>query len=310
MSGPEKEPDRAAPARRPALVVGAGGLMGRALCERLRASGAEAVAATRDTPPLVRPDGTPAPALRAAGVVHYLATSVTPGLAETHPERVAADHETFVRTLDALATVENPPLVVLASTGLTVSESGDGRPCTEDAEALPKSAYARAKLALERELLSRSPLVPGMVMRMTNVYGPGHALRRGYGVVAHWLAAVAQGRPLELYGDPDTTRDYLYVGDAVAALAGLGPEAADLPFDVVNIGSGEATTLGRLLGVIREVTDRELTVRLCPGRGFDQPANLLDVDRAHRRLGWRARTPLAVGLERTWRALNGTAVAR
>ncbi|MER5940435.1 NAD-dependent epimerase/dehydratase family protein [Streptomyces sp. NPDC001928] len=310
MSGTRNTAARTAPARRPALVVGAGGLIGRALCERMRAAGTEFVAATRDTPPLVRPDGTPAAALRTAGVVHHLATSVTPGLAETRPEHVAADHETFVRMLDALSTVENPPLVVLTSTGLTVSESGDGLPCAEDAQALPKSAYARAKLALERELLSRAPLVPGMVLRMTNVYGPGHALRGGYGVVAHWLAAAAEGRPLELWGDPDTTRDYLYVDDAAAALAGLGPEAADLPFEVVNIASGEATTLGRLLGVIREVTDRELTVRLRPARGFDQPANLLDVDRAHRFLGWRARTPLAVGLERTWRALTGAGAAR
>ncbi|CAL9327117.1 NAD-dependent epimerase/dehydratase family protein [Streptomyces sp. SudanB182_2057] len=310
MSGPRKGARQAAAAPRHAVVVGAGGLMGRVLCERMRALGAEVVGATRDTPPLVRPDGAPAPALRGAGIVYHLATSVTPSLAETRPELVAADHEAFVALLDALALLEDPPLVVLTSTGLTVSESADGRPCTESAPARPRSAYARAKLALERELRARSPRVPGMVLRMTNVYGPGHRLRRGYGVVAHWLDAVVQGRPLDLYGDPDTTRDYLYVDDAVAALAAIGPEAAELPFDVINIGSGEATSLGRLLGVIRKVTDRELTVRLCPARGFDQPANLLDVERARRFLGWQARTPLAVGLERTWRALVGMEVAR
>lgn len=310
MSGPRDTAGPAAAARRHAVVVGAGGLLGRALCERMRATGAPVVAATRDTPPLVRPDGTPAPALRTAGIVYYLATSVTPALAATRPELVAADHQTFSGVLDALTAVERPPLVVLTSTGLTVSESGDGTPCTEDATARPRSAYAKAKLGLERELLSRAPLVPGMVLRLTNVYGPGHRLRRGYGVVAHWLDAVAQGRSLDLYGDPDTTRDYLYLHDAVDALAGIGPEAADLPFSVVNIGSGEATSLARLLGVIRDVTDRELTVRLCPGRGFDHPANLLDVGRARTALGWQARTPLATGLERTWRALVGTELAR
>jgi UDP-glucose 4-epimerase len=296
--------------RRHAVVIGAGGFIGRPLCERLRASGTEVVGVTRDTPPAARSDGTPTSALRATGIVYYLATSVTPAVAEARPELVAADHEAFARMLDTLAAFEEPPLVVLTSTGLTVSESGDGRPCTEAAVARPRSAYASAKLALERELLSRAPLLPGLVLRLTNVYGPSHSLRGGYGVVAHWLDAVAHKRPLDLYGDPDTTRDYLYVDDVVTALAGLAPKAADLPCGVVNIASGEATSLGGLLGAIRDVTGRELTVRLHPGRGFDHPANLLDVGRARRFLGWQARTPLAEGLESTWQALAGTEVVR
>ncbi|GAA2411546.1 NAD-dependent epimerase/dehydratase family protein [Actinomadura vinacea] len=285
------------------VVVGAGGFIGRPLCERLRSEGAQVVAATRDSPPLVGADGAPVPELREAEVVYHLASSVTPGEAQSRPERVAADREMFNGLLDALATVDRPPLVVLSSTGLTVCESGDAAPCTEDSLAAPKSAYAKAKLAMEDDLLSRGAHVPGVVLRMTNVYGPGHRLRRGYGVVAHWLHAAAQDRPLDLYGNVETTRDYVYIDDVVTAMAELGPETADLPFSVFNIGAGEATSLGRLLTLIRNVTGRELTVRLRPGRGFDHPTALLDVRRARRLLGWQARTPLAAGLEQVWRGL-------
>ncbi|MBO2462635.1 NAD-dependent epimerase/dehydratase family protein [Actinomadura violacea] len=286
------------PGRR--AVIGAGGFIGRALCGRLRAGGAQVMPVTRDTRWPIGPDGTPLPELRDVEVLYYLATSVTPALAQTRPELVAADRERFNGLLDALATTERPPVVVLNSTGLTVCESADAVPCTEDAFAAPKSAYAKAKLAMENDLLSRTARVPGVVLRMSNVYGPGHGLRRGYGVVAHWLDAAANGRPLDLYGDADTVRDYLYIDDAVDALAGLGPATAELPAGVFNIATGAGTSLGRLLSAIRDVADRELTVRLRPGRGFDHPVALLDVARARRLLGWRARTPLSVGLERAW----------
>ncbi|MGW8970484.1 NAD-dependent epimerase/dehydratase family protein [Streptomyces platensis] len=291
-------------------VIGAGGFVGARLSERLLGDGFSVLRFTREQP-AVDAEGTLHPGLRAAGLVFHLASSLTPAVAERRPDLVTADHQAFVRLLEGLAAYERPPLLVLAGSASTVCESGPSAPPTEEAPTLPHSAYARAKLALEKELHARGPELPYVIVRFTNLYGPGHALRPGHGVIMHWFDAVSQGRPLRLYGPPEAERDYVFVDDAVDALLRFVPVAAGarLPHRLFHIGSGQATSLDALSAIVLKVTGAELPVERYPGRDVDFSTVLLDVKRAHSVLGWRARTPLESGLASTWQWFR-TTVAR
>src|SRR5690349_3082366 len=72
--------------------------------------------------------------------------------------------------------------------------------------------------ALERLLLDRADTVPGVVLRLSNVYGPGQRVDKSQGVLAYWLRAAAAGKPVPLIGDPQARRDYVYVHDVVDCL--------------------------------------------------------------------------------------------
>jgi UDP-glucose 4-epimerase len=166
---------------------------------------------------------------------------------------------------------------------------------------------------MERELLARADAVHPVILRLANIYGPDQPERGG--VVARWLARVARGEPLEIFGSPRAARDYLYVDDAVDALLRVRHRFADgiggdrLP-TVVNIGSGTPVTLAHLTDVVSEAVGRPLQIRFGEGRHIDRLAYWLDISTADRLLRWRPRTPLPVGVRQAWLALCGQPVPR
>ena len=119
-------------------------------------------------------------------------------------------------------------------------------------------------------------------------------------MVAIFSRAILEGRELAVNGDGAQTRDYVYVGDVVRANL-LATEAAlnqDLP--ILNIGTGEETSVNDLVRLLREVSGKEVPWRHGPPRPGEQRRSALDCALAKGFLGWEATTDLRTGLARTF----------
>lgn len=299
-------PERSVLAGTRVAVTGASGFIGSRLATALAVEGAIVTRHTRSDPAL-SPAGAPSAGLRGARVVYHLATSIHPSTAQRHPEWVAADRAAFGLLLDRLARLGDPPLVVLASSGGYVYDPKAPQPFAEDAALHADTAYGQAKLDLEADLAARRDVLPGIALRLSNVYGPGQHTSSGHGVIAHWARAARDGRPLRIIGDPATVLDFVHVSDVAGAMCRLGAAVVTsqpLP-GVLNIGSGEPTSLTGLLSALSQVAGRRLPAEQAPGRGFDRQDTVLDVTAAARTLGWRPRTSLAAGLHGVWRQTPG-----
>jgi UDP-glucose 4-epimerase len=286
---------------RRAAVVGADGFIGRHLTAALQALGVQVNGYTRQHELSWRADSA------APEVVFYLASRVTPALAERHPEWVTADHLCFTDLLRMLVRTGRPPTVVMTSSAGTVYDPDVAGPCAEDAPTRATSRYGAAKLSLERLLLSYAADLPAVVLRLSNVYGAGQRVGKNQGVLAYWLRAAATGEPISMIGDPQGTRDYVYIDDVVDCMLrtvpgspGRGPGE---PL-VLNVASGVSTTLAGLLSTVESVVGRELPVRHLPHRTVDRREIQLDVGRAARVLGWRPRTTLTAGVAAMWREVE------
>ena len=291
-----------------AVVVGAGGFIGQRLTSALSARRVQVEAYGRGREfsrgaSLARP-------MRAADVIFYLASSITPALGEAHPEWAAADHRLFAGLLDALARLDSPPAVVLASSGGTVYDPSRMPPYLEDSPTRATSLYAAAKLAQEAELAERAGSVRGVILRLSNVYGPGQRTGKGQGVLAAWLRSAARCGPVQLIGDPEHTRDYVYIADVADCLCLLyqvmrrdGGIGQHEPL-ILNIGSGRGTSLAELIEIVRAVTGLDLLIERLPARRHDLQHVWLDCGRAERLLGWRPRTCLTDGVLAMWRELR------
>jgi UDP-glucose 4-epimerase len=295
-------PMRAATAARPARavgVVGGRGFLGAGIASALRAGGHEVrVLGRRD--PVVDADGL-APDVAGADWVVWAASSINPMIAQHDPDRVALDAEAFDGFLAGLAAAgDDAPRVLLLSSGGTVYDETASPPYAEDSPTVPRSAYGRAKLALERRLLDVVP--EAVVLRVANAYGPGQQVAPGQGVVAHWLHAVAAGQPVHLFGDPAVARDYVHVDD-IADAARLVVESDLRGEPVLNVGAGRATSLSELLDAVQAATDAPLRVERHEARTFDARSTWLDCTRAERALGWRPRVGLHEGIAGTWHAV-------
>jgi len=287
--------------RTAAVVIGAQGFLGRHVAAALCAAGAPVIAVGRSS------TGHLDAALRRAAVIFYLAGTVTPQTAESAPDQVRADHLAFTELLAACGRHGTLPVLVLASSGGTVYDSAVPAPYTEAAPVRPTTAYGCAKFALEQEALAATNAVCPLVVRLSNVYGPGQRPRDGLGVIAHWLDAARSGSQPVLYGDADVARDYVFVGDVASALVGVWIRRQELagacPL-ILNVGSGVPTSLSRVFHVVCAAVGRDLSLAAAPARGFDRQDVWLAITKAADQLGWRPAVSLEEGVVRTWRELS------
>lgn len=115
--------------------------------------------------------------------------------------------------------------------------------------------------------------------------------------------AMQKGRDeVVLWGDGTPTREFLFVEDAAEAVV-LAAERYDQP-EPMNLGSGREISIAELARLIAELVGYRGRFVFDTSRPNGQPRRGLDVSRAERHLGWRARTALEEGLRRTiawWR---------
>ncbi len=208
------------------------------------------------------------------------------------------------RFLEILAMAPPSRLLLLSSGGVLY---GNPRylPVDEEHPISPLSSHAAGKAALESffTAFANSSGVSLAILRPSNLYGPGQSLRTGFGIVRTLLEKARHGEPIEIWGDGETVRDYLYIDDAVDACLRLidMPEATG-PF---NVGSGCGTSINALVKLAEEVAGRAIPIIRRPERDTDVRAVVLDSVRLHEAIGWTAKTLLKDGLRRTWNWLQG-----
>jgi UDP-glucose 4-epimerase len=187
--------------------------------------------------------------------------------------------------------------VVFSSTGGAIYGDVE-RPAPEETERRPVSPYGIAKLAGEEYLRGWNRIhgTRHVVLRFANVYGPRQDSGLEGGVVAIFLERMARAEPTEIYGDGGQTRDFVYVGDVVAALlAGAGRDGG-----TYNVGTGAETSVGELHALCRAASGRDEPPSHEPARLGDARRSVLDVSLIERELGWRPQVSLEEGLGLTW----------
>ncbi|HEX7119940.1 MAG TPA: NAD-dependent epimerase/dehydratase family protein [Longimicrobiales bacterium] len=200
--------------------------------------------------------------------------------------------------------------ILFVSSGGVVYGEPELRPTPETAPKLPLSPYGVTKLAAEFYLhyYRRVHGLEYVALRYSNVYGPRQDPHGEAGVVAIFSTRLQGGEPLVVYGDGEQTRDYVYVGDVVAANmlltnAPLG-DGAGLDACAFNVGTGVETSVNDLARALMRATGREVEVRHAPARAGELLRSCLDASRL-RALGWAPRTSLADGLDATYRYIAG-----
>jgi UDP-glucose 4-epimerase len=207
-----------------------------------------------------------------------------------------------------LAALERRPEAILTylSSGGTVYGEPVRIPVQETDPTAPISAYGRLHLACEGliEEARRNSDLRARVLRCATVYGEHQQPDRGQGAIVTFLHRIESGQQIDLYGGGSTVRDYVYVGDvAEAIIETMG--SAEGP-DLVNVGSGEGTSLLEILRLAEAQVGREAKVASYPERGFDVHRIVLDPGRLRAMTSF-VPTPLEDGIARTHRWLVAAA---
>ncbi|MBS1883734.1 MAG: NAD-dependent epimerase/dehydratase family protein [Actinobacteria bacterium] len=303
------------------LVTGGAGFIGSNLVDALLARGDEVtVLDNLSTGRRVNLDGALAGGARLAEVDICDAADVGALFAEAKPELVFH----LAAQIDVRRSVTEPAFDAAVNVGGTANvleaarASGVGRvvfistggalygegadkvlPLPEATPIAPLSGYGQSKYAAEGYLglYERLHGLSGMALRLGNVYGPRQDPLGEAGVVAIFCGLLKNGGTPTVYGDGTQTRDYIYVGDVVAAALAAGATRLG---GAVNIGTGREASVLDLVDVLAKLAGRDdFTPQFAPPRAGEVQRISLDASLAERELEWTPGTTLEQGLQLT-----------
>ncbi len=173
-------------------------------------------------------------------------------------------------------------------------------PIKEVYQTKPESPYGVSKLTAENyvQKYHEDFGLKTVCLRYFNVYGPRQAYNDYSGVITQFLNRIKNGLPLVIFGDGKQTRDFVYVGDVVEAnLLALKSEKA--VGEILNIGSGLATSISQLACKLLEITNKkDLKIVHSQAREGDIRHSVADITKAKEKLGYIPKTSLDDGLKK------------
>jgi UDP-glucose 4-epimerase len=246
-------------------------------------------------------------AVRGVEVVHHLgALGSVPRSVQDPLTTGAVNVEGTLNVLLA-ARDEGVRRVVFASSSSVYGSSAQ-LPARESGPVDPISPYGVAKLAAERYCVSFSRVYDAfetVVLRYFNVFGPRQNPRSEYAAaVPLFITAIAEGRPVTIFGDGGQARDFTYVANVVDAnLRAADAEGAN--GRIFNVAAGAPHSVDELVDTIAHLLDRDVDKVYAEPRPGDIRDSYADVAAAREILGWAPQIGFDDGLRLTAETLLG-----
>lgn len=208
-------------------------------------------------------------------IFHLAAMASVPLSVEKPVECNEINVNTTVKLLKSA--VDNDVKKIVFSSSSAVYGQNTNMPLKETEPFMPSSPYAASKANCEVYLKSfyESYGLNYTALRYFNVFGPKQDKNSHYAaVMPNFISSLLEGKPAEIYGDGEQTRDFVYVGDVVKA----NINACKSNYNgAVNVASGKKITINRLYEIIRDTLGSELEPKYLPERLGDVRHSLADV---------------------------------
>lgn len=296
-----------------ALVLGGNGFIGSHLVDRLLVAGHAVRVFDRNDELYRKPiDGVDywyadfgnrtllAQALDGIDIVFHLISTTIPKTSNDDPAFDVMSNVVETIALLERCVARGVRKVVFLSSGGTVYGASTALPVSEDSPTNPECSYGITKLAVEKYLALFNHLygLDYVVVRPSNPYGPRQNPQGIQGAISVFLGRIAAGKAIEIWGDGEVVRDYVYVDDLVEGICRAAMQTT--ASRVFNLGSGQGCSLNTIIAIVRSVIGDQVQVVYTPRRVFDVPKIYLDISRAQQELAWRPVTSLDAGIRQTW----------
>lgn len=226
--------------------------------------------------------------------VIHLAAQASVAVSVADPVRDAQDNVmASVRVIDLCKKHGVKKIVVSSSAALYAAPQY--LPVDEKHPVSFLSPYAISKHTMEEYVkLSGTDHI---IFRYANVYGPRQDPHGEAGVVSIFIEKMIRNLPLEIHGDGEQTRDFVYVGDV--AEMNCRAVLSDGKNETLNVSTNARTSINKLFSLIGKYTDYTLSPNRAPARAGDIKHSVLNNAKAAAVLGFTPQTTLENGLKET-----------
>ncbi len=189
---------------------------------------------------------------------------------------------------------------IYPSSGGTVYGNQTVERLSENSPTEPISLYGDAKKRIEQKLIDykNQGKLDSIIFRISNPFGPRQNPYGKQGLIPIALQKIREGHPIEIFGDGNSVRDYIYVTDLTELMASI----FNLPTEhtIYNVGSGNGHTINDILEIYRQRLGLEFEVVYYPARGVDVLRVVLDPTRVQNEFGFEPKVDFVEGIVQTY----------
>lgn len=190
--------------------------------------------------------------------------------------------------------------IIYLSSGGAIYGEPTSIPISESHHTNPISSYGITKLAIEKYLqyFSLNFGIEYNIIRPSNPYGPRQNPFGNQGVISVFLGKVLKGEVIEIWGDGNVAKDYIFISDLAFAI--YNASVSEKVSGIYNIGSSTFISLNDIIDVIRKVTGKNVKLNHMHSNKFDVQKVCLDIEKAKKDLLFEQKTDLLEGVSKTW----------
>ena len=187
--------------------------------------------------------------------------------------------------------------VYFSSGGTIYGNRNDMKPFKETDEQKPISYYGWSKQMMENAILfkNRTERLKYLIVRPSNPYGHGQNLHGRQGLVAVAIGKLLDGKPVEVWGDGSSIRDYIYIDDLTTIIYQLIDK--DVHNQAVNVGSGRGYSVNDVLAFLKIISNVDYKIIYEDARPMDVSNMVLDTTRMHNYVDIEL-TPMLEGMKK------------
>lgn len=171
-------------------------------------------------------------------------------------------------------------------------------PTPEKYPAKPVSLYGLAKLTAEKlfEVFYQLYDINYIILRYSNVYGPGQKPGRQGGLIADFISKISQDERIIINRSGKQTRDYIYIDDVIGAnLSAMKTKKVG----IYNVGSGSETGINDIFYKICKILGKQIKPHYKPVAKTEIKRSFLKIDKIKKDLKWKPKNSLDGGLKKT-----------
>lgn len=228
-------------------------------------------------------------------VVHIAARAgVRPSL-ENPLEYVRSNIEGTINILENMRKFNCKKIVFASSSSVYGNCAADK--FSEDLKVTePISPYAATKSSCEQFLYTYSKLygINAICLRFFTVYGPK---QRPDLAIRKFAELIEQDKPIPVYGDGTTMRDYTYIDDIVGGICSA-INYNKTPYEIINLGGGSPVTLNQMIATIEKVLGKQAKIERLPMQAGDVNKTVSDITKAKKILGYSPKTSFEEGIKK------------
>lgn len=237
-------------------------------------------------------------------IIVHLACTTIPSSSEQDIKKDIIENVFGILDLLEVCVEKKVCRLIFFSSGGTVYGELKGGAFKEDDTVNPINAHGIMKLTNEKyiKLFSRRGL-EYVIVRPSNPYGRMLNLDKPQGIIDVLLKKLVSGDSIEIWGDGEIIRDYIYIDDFIDLIVKI--IESKVSNEIINAGTGIGYSINQLIEIMKKIINKDIKIQYLNRRNFDVSANILDIRKAKEIYNWEPRLSLTEGITEIYNKLIG-----